>query len=80
MSLLAAKISDTAANYLNIFIALVLFIVMPVIITLAYKYNKKMDAVSENGQSGKTEPEKIEAQPAEPEAEPAAEEKADPGL
>lgn len=41
---LLAKTADTAANYFNIFIALLLFLVMPVIITLAYKYNRRMDS------------------------------------
>ena len=39
-----AKAADTAANYLNGFIAIMLFLVMPVIITLAVKYNHRMDA------------------------------------
>lgn len=46
MVLFADKIPDSLASGFNIFIALMLFLVMPVIITLAYKYNQKMDAAS----------------------------------
>ena len=72
---LFAKTSDAVANGFNIFIALMLFLVMPVIITLAYKYNKRMDAVSDakGEQPVKNEPAEIEAQPEEPEELPAEE-------
>ena len=43
-----AYISDTAANTLNVVLALLLFLVAPVIITLAYKYNQRMDAAAKN--------------------------------
>ena len=44
---LFAKAADTAASYLNVFIAILLFLVMPVIITLGYKYNQRMNAAAE---------------------------------
>ena len=69
MALLADKISTSVANGLNIFIALMLFLVMPVIFTLAYKHNQRMNAASENEKPAKNEPAQIEAQPEEPEAE-----------
>ena len=52
-----AYISDTAANTLNVVLALLLFLVAPVIITLAYKYNQRMDAAAKNKAAAKALPE-----------------------
>ena len=76
MALLADKISTSVANGLNIFIALMLFLVMPVIFTLAYKHNQRMNAASENEKPAKNEPAQIEAQPEAQPEEPEAEEDA----
>lgn len=38
-----AYISDSAANVLNVVVAALLFLLAPVIITMAYKNNQRMD-------------------------------------